>query len=149
VRKRSCAGMLRGGISQARRKCEIFSICMNGIADFLNLTPGVGTAKLMSLDALACSQRPTTSNSYLHSAVPSFSASSKSPGGSLSPSTSSIQLRTSFAAFGVYRSIRSFLMSWSSDVTDAMVGELGANRAVVDVCARGRESRRDLYELQC
>jgi len=147
VRKRSCAGMLRGGISQARRKCEMFSICINGIADFLNLTPGVGTARLMSLDVLAYSLHPKPSNSYLHSAVPSFSASSKSPGGSLSPSTCSIQLRTSFAAFGVYRSMRSFLMSWSSDVTDAMVGELGANGAVVDVCARGVESRRILYEL--
>jgi hypothetical protein len=74
--------------------------------------------------------------SYLHNAVPSFSASSRSPAGSLSPKTSSIQLRTSFAAFGVYLSIRSFLMSWSSDVTDAILGKLGASRAVVDVCAR-------------
>jgi hypothetical protein len=41
--------MLSGGISQAFRKCEMFSICMNGIADFLNLTPGLGTARLMSL----------------------------------------------------------------------------------------------------
>jgi hypothetical protein len=62
---------------------------------------------------------------YLHSAVPSLSASSRSPAGRRSPRASSIQLRTSLAACGVYRSIRSFLMSWSSDVTDAMVGELG------------------------
>jgi hypothetical protein len=74
---------------------------------------------------------------YLQSTVPSLSTSSRSPAGSLSPSTSSIQLRTSLAAFGVYLSIRSFLMSWSRDVTDAMVNGLGANRAVVDVCARG------------
>jgi hypothetical protein len=49
VRKRSCAGMFNGGISQALRKCDMFSICMKGIADFLNLTPGFGTARLMSL----------------------------------------------------------------------------------------------------
>jgi hypothetical protein len=49
VRKRSCAGMLSGGISQARRKCEMFSICMKGMLDFLNLTPGLGTARLISL----------------------------------------------------------------------------------------------------
>jgi hypothetical protein len=59
---------------------------------------------------------------YLHNTVPSLSASSKSPAGSRSPRASSIQVRTSLAALGVYRSIRSFLMSWSSDVTDAMVG---------------------------
>lgn len=49
VRNRSCEGMLRGGCSHARRKCEMFSICMKGICDFLNLTPGFGTARLMSL----------------------------------------------------------------------------------------------------
>jgi hypothetical protein len=50
VRKRSWEGMLKGGISQARRNCEMFSICMKGICDFLNLTPGLGTARFISLD---------------------------------------------------------------------------------------------------
>jgi hypothetical protein len=53
VRKRSCAGMFSGGISQARRKCEMFSICMKGMADFLNRTPGFGTARFTSLRVLA------------------------------------------------------------------------------------------------
>lgn len=109
VRKRSCAGMLSGGCSQARRKCDIFSICMKGMADFLNLTPGLGMARLTSL----------------HNTVPSLSASSKSPAGSRSPRTSSIQARTSFAACGVYLSMRNFFMSWSSEVTEAMLGEIG------------------------
>jgi hypothetical protein len=49
VRNRSCEGMLKGGCSHARRKCEMFSICMKGICDFLNLTPGFGTARFASL----------------------------------------------------------------------------------------------------
>lgn len=49
MRKRSCAGMFSGGISQALRKWEMFSIWMKGMADFLNLTPGFGTARLISL----------------------------------------------------------------------------------------------------
>ena len=49
VKNLSCEGMLSGGCSQARRKCEMFSICMNGIGDFLNLTPGFGIARLTSL----------------------------------------------------------------------------------------------------
>jgi hypothetical protein len=52
VRKRSCAGMFSGGCSQARRKWEMFSICIKGMADFLNLT-GVGMARLTSLSWLA------------------------------------------------------------------------------------------------
>jgi hypothetical protein len=52
VRKRSCAGMFSGGCSQARRKWEMFSICIKGMADFLNLT-GVGIARLTSLAWLA------------------------------------------------------------------------------------------------
>lgn len=101
VRKRSCAGMFSGGISQALRKCEMFSICMKGIADFLNRTPGEGTARLMSLRIVSTRDHMAHAIVYLHSAVPSFSASSRSPGGRRSPSTSSIQLRTSLAAFGV------------------------------------------------
>jgi hypothetical protein len=49
VRKRSCAGILSGGISQALRKCDMFSICMKGIGDFLKRTPGLGTARLINL----------------------------------------------------------------------------------------------------
>ena len=49
VRKTSCGCRLRGGAWQARRKCEIFSICTNGILDGLYLTPGGGIATLMSL----------------------------------------------------------------------------------------------------
>lgn len=48
VRKRSWAGMLSGGCSQARRKCEMFSIWIKGMDDFLNLT-GLGMAMLTSL----------------------------------------------------------------------------------------------------
>ena len=58
VRKRSCDGMFRGGCSQARRKCEMFSICIKGMGDFLNLTPGFGTARFTSL---YCSQHPRKS----------------------------------------------------------------------------------------
>lgn len=53
VRKRSWAGMLRGGSSQALRKCEMFSIWMKGMADFLNRTPGFGTARLTSLHTVS------------------------------------------------------------------------------------------------
>jgi len=49
VRKRSWDGRFRGGISQACRKWEMFSICTKGIADCLYLTPG-GTARLTSLN---------------------------------------------------------------------------------------------------
>ena len=73
---------------------------------------------------MAVSMRAAGSHSavstHLHNAVPSLSASSRSPGGSRSPSMSSIQLRASLAAWGVYLPRRSFFMSWSSDVTDAM-----------------------------
>ena len=103
------------------------------MADFLNLT-GVGITRFTSLCMLAISTRlpgHSSSAAYLHNTVPSFSASSRSPAGSRSPSTSSIQLRTSLAACGVYLSIRSLRMSWSSDVTDAMVGRVGANQAGV------------------
>lgn len=49
VKNISWSGRFRGGDWQARRKCEMFSICTNGMADFLNLTPGGPTAKLTSL----------------------------------------------------------------------------------------------------
>jgi hypothetical protein len=58
---------------------------------------------------------------YLHSTVPSLSASSRSPAGSRSPSVSSIQARTSLAACGVYLPMRRFFMSWSRLVTDAIL----------------------------
>jgi hypothetical protein len=48
VRNRSCEGRFNGGISQARRKWEMFSICTNGMLDCLYLTPGE-TAMLTSL----------------------------------------------------------------------------------------------------
>ena len=51
VRNRSWARRFSGGSSQARRKWEIFSICIKGIGDFLNFTPGEGTARLASLDS--------------------------------------------------------------------------------------------------
>lgn len=57
---------------------------------------------------------------HLHNTVPSLSASNRSPGGKRSPNTSSIQVRTSLAACGVYLPSRNFFMSWSSEVTDAM-----------------------------
>jgi hypothetical protein len=41
--------MLSGGISQALRKCDMFSICMKGMGDFLKRTPGFGTARLINL----------------------------------------------------------------------------------------------------
>jgi hypothetical protein len=63
-------------------------------------------------------------HTYRHRAVPSLSASRRSPGGSRSPSVSSIHARASLAAFGVYLSIRNFFMSWSSEETDAMVNEV-------------------------
>jgi len=44
VRKRSCAGRFRGSRSQAERKCEMFSIWVNGMLDFLNRIPGAGSA---------------------------------------------------------------------------------------------------------
>jgi hypothetical protein len=52
VRKTSWSGRLRGGDWQARRKCEMFSIWIKGIADFLNLTPGEGIARFTSLFAV-------------------------------------------------------------------------------------------------
>lgn len=109
----------------------MFSICIKGIFDFLNRT-GVGMARLMSLEKLAVLARLPgnyAESLYLHNTVPSLSASSRSPAGRRSPSVSSIQLRTSLDAWGVYLSIRSLRMSWSSDVTDAMVVGLGANQA--------------------
>ena len=60
-------------------------------------------------------------NTYLHSATPSFRASSKSPDGSFSPRVSSIHARISFAADGVYLDMRKLRMSWSNDDTDAML----------------------------
>src|SRR2546429_656604 len=56
----------------------------------------------------------------LHSATPSFSPSNKSASGSLSPSTSSIQFLTSFAAAVVYLARRMLRRSLSRDETDAM-----------------------------
>lgn len=49
VRNLSWAGMFKGGDSHARRKCDMFSIWMNGICDCLNLMPGEGRARLASL----------------------------------------------------------------------------------------------------
>jgi hypothetical protein len=80
--------------------------------------------------------------------MPSFSASSRSPGGSRSPSISSIQLLASFAACGVYLPMRNLFMSWSSDVTDAMVERLGARRAYAGLCVRlGTAGRVDAMWL--
>lgn len=109
----------------------MFSIWMKGIWLFLNLTaPGV--AKLTSLRQSALRIRPCgclpSRPAHLHKTVPSLRASSRSPGGSRSPSVSSIHMRTSFAALGVYLSMRSLRMSWSSDVTEAMAGDWGANQ---------------------
>jgi len=107
----------------------MFSIWINGMGDFLNLTPGLGTARFASLRA--CQRNPShrpayARGIYLHSTVPSLRASSRSPAGSRSPRMSSIQARASFAACGVYLPMRSFFMSWSSDVTDAMAGIQGS-----------------------
>lgn len=106
---------------------------MKGIWLFLNLTaPGV--AKLTSLLQSAFGIRPfgcfPLRPAHLHKTVPSLRASSRSPGGSRSPNVSSIHMRTSFAALGVYLSMRSLRMSWSSEVTDAMTGESGANQGL-------------------
>lgn len=64
VRNRSWEGRLRGGSSHARRKCEIFSICTNGILDSLYLTPE-GTARLASLD-VSCQQVWDTTFAVYH-----------------------------------------------------------------------------------
>lgn len=49
VRNMSCWCRLNGGAWQARRKCEMFSIWTKGMADCLNLMPGGGAPRLMSL----------------------------------------------------------------------------------------------------
>ena len=99
--------MLRGGISQAFKKWLMFSIWIKGIWLFLNLIPGGGRALLASS----------------HSAVPSLRASKRSPGGSERPRVSSIHVRASLAACGVYLDRRRLRMSESSEVTDGIVWE--------------------------
>jgi hypothetical protein len=49
VRNMSWSWRFSGGDWQARRKWEMFSIWMNGMADFLNLMPGGGSARLANL----------------------------------------------------------------------------------------------------
>jgi hypothetical protein len=56
-----------------------------------------------------------------HRAVPSLRASRRSPGGSERPRVSSIHVRASLAACGVYLERRRLRMSESSEVTDGMV----------------------------
>jgi hypothetical protein len=98
--------MFSGGDSQARRKCEMFSIWTKGMADLLNLSPGTGRVRLASL----------------HRITPSLSTSwRRSPDGSVSPSVCSIHERTSLAACGVYFDMRKLRISWSSDDTEAML----------------------------
>jgi hypothetical protein len=120
--------MFSGGDSHARRKCDMFSICIKGMFDFLNLMPGGGRARFARLSHIVSALSHTVylmaCNTHLHRAVPSLSASSKSPAASFSPSVSSIHMRVSFAAFGVYRSMRNLFMSWSREETDAMA-EIG------------------------
>jgi len=60
-------------------------------------------------------------NPYLHSATPSFKLASRSPPSKRSPRDSSIKVRTSFAACGVYLSRRNLRISLSRDVTEAIV----------------------------
>jgi hypothetical protein len=58
---------------------------------------------------------------YLHSATPSFKLASRSPPSKRSPRDSSMKVRTSFAACGVYLSRRNLRISLSSDVTEAII----------------------------
>jgi hypothetical protein len=101
----------------------MFSICVKGMLDFLNLIPGGGMARLTSLRNMVSLTICLLALilTHLQSIVPSFRLSRRSPFGNFSPRISSIQLRTSSAADGVYRDKRSFFMSWSNDETEAMV----------------------------
>jgi hypothetical protein len=56
-----------------------------------------------------------------HNATPSRNASRRSPGANERPRVSSIQVRVSLAACGVYRDMRRLRMSESKEVTEAMV----------------------------
>jgi hypothetical protein len=56
-----------------------------------------------------------------HSAVPSLRASRRSPGGNERPRVSSIHVRASLAACGVYLDRRRLRMSESSEVTDGIL----------------------------
>lgn len=60
------------------------------------------------------------SESYLQRATPSLRLSSRSPGARRSPNDSSMNVFTSLAACGVYRSSRNLRISLSRDVTDAI-----------------------------
>ena len=99
----------------------MFSIWTKGIDDSLNRTPG-GAARLTSLinSRISSQSERYGINPYLHNAIPSLSASSKSPACKGSCSASSIHNLTSFAACGVYLDRRMFLISLSKDDTEAI-----------------------------
>lgn len=100
----------------------MFSICVKGMLFFLNLIPGGGKARLASLRNMVSliMRLMVLIPTHLQSIVPSFRLSKRSPLGNFSPRISSIHVRTSLAADGVYRDRRSFFISWSNDETEAM-----------------------------
>lgn len=71
--------------------------------------------------SVGCTAGKSIILTYLHNATPSLRLSSRSPLGSLSPRTLSIQELTSFAAAGVYLSKRNLRKSLSNDVTEAIL----------------------------
>ena len=75
----------------------------------------------ISCDLLMAFMTLVGGESYLHSAIPSFSASKRSPATNRSPSISSIQVLTSLAAWGVYFDRRKLRMSLSREDTEAMI----------------------------
>src|SRR5690242_6627562 len=103
----------------------MFSIWTKGIADCLNLMPGGGMARLTSLGHQSVPNIlvgvDLEDGTYLQSATPSLRPSRRSDDDSFSPSVSSIQARTSFAAAGVYLSRRNLRRSLSKELTDAMM----------------------------
>jgi hypothetical protein len=129
VRNVSCWWRFSGGAWHARRKCDMFSIWTKGMGDFLNLIPGGGTARLMSLHTACqyeiCGNMGRVGSgwvaTHLQSATPSLRPSRRSDDGSFSPSMSSIHDRTSLAAAGVYLSRRILRRSLSREDTDAMM----------------------------
>lgn len=80
VRKRSCEGMFSGALSHARRKCEMFSICMNGMGDFLNLTPGLGTARLANLHSCQYRMAGLGGGADAHTCIAQFRPSTRPEG---------------------------------------------------------------------
>ena len=124
----------------------MFSICTKGMADCLNLTPGGGTARLTSLGNGKVSHGSTQpcrmAATYLQRATPSFSPSRRSEDGSFAPSISSIHVRTSLAAAGVYLSRRNWRKSLSRDVTDAIFTALCDS---TDVRSDKRATMRNVF----